>query len=58
MTLDNEGASVAPPRELPKPLKRGPLEGCLRISILFGGIGDFVFILRVQNSPLACDCMW
>ncbi len=49
MALCTEGAIVARPRELPKPLKRGPLGGCLRISIPRDGIGYCVCILPTQS---------
>ncbi len=52
MALYDEGASIAPPRELPESLKRGPLGGCLRISIPCGGINDRAFILCVHSFAL------
>ncbi len=47
--LFNEGAVVAPPRELPESFKRGPLGGYLRIYDPCGGIPVCEFILRVQR---------
>ncbi len=49
MALCNESAIVAAPRELPKPLKRGPLGGCLGICFLCDGTDKCVFILRVHS---------
>ncbi len=47
--LFDEGASVAPPRELSESLKRGLLGACPRTCIPCGGIRVREFILRVQS---------